>query len=249
VWVDTVAGNTYNFGSFTAVNDSVSIDPYAVYRSFSVSSSSIPYNGFWLGKLFFWLGDSIMAANKSQQVAISELGIISVNGGISGSCITPGYGAPNGSGGHVPSVLEVLDNCISSNPDGVYLAGGTNDVGYGVPLGTMADVWPTVTFYAAFKQVLKRLTTELPNAVIMVSTPVYGNYLGAETEQMQLNRKLFADAEIEICNLFKVSYIDKFRLCGINENNYTTKLADTIHPTDSTYNMLGRMDIAHIKSR
>lgn len=230
---DNLADKYYDFAGFTLINDGVELNPYSNY--------AIPYNRIpdkWRGKKVVWAGDSIFAVDKSQQVSINDLGIISINKAVSGSTVTPGYG--NDPAGGV-STLELVDSIINKNPDAVYINAGTNDYGYGVPLGEMSDT-VTTTFYGAYKKMLHDLLVGLPNATILISTPIYGNLFDDDPIIVYKARKLYTDAIIEICNLYGVPVLDKFRTSGIGIFNYESKLSDGIHPTDATYKELGILD-------
>jgi len=241
-----VAGKKYVFGGFVEINEDFDVLPYAIYEGLTSSSS----DSFWEGKRVTWCGDSIFAEDQSQQVVIDTLGIISTNLAVAGSTITPGYGSNPGGG---VSTLERVALINASNPDLIYLNGGTNDFGYEVPLGTIFDPGHT-TFYGAYKELIYSLVANNPNIPILVSTPLYGNNgtvegPGGTTSDVDVfnGRKLFANAIKEICEMYSVPVLDKFQDSGIGIYNYTVRLRDTIHPTPKTYEMLGRMDTEFIK--
>jgi len=231
-----IAGNKYDFTNFTLINDDVTLYPnYQYPEQYNADRST------FAGKTIIWCGDSIFAENKSQQVAIGELGLSSVNIAFAGSTITPGFGADPTGG---VSTLELVPNITAQHADIIYINGGTNDYGYGVPLGTMADVWnPAIpTFYGAYKKMIQDLVTNNPKALVMVSTPIYGNLYDGDLVTIYKAREKYVDAIIQICNLYGVPVLDKFRSSPVSMFNYLTTLRDKIHPTDPTYYLLGKMD-------
>ena len=114
----------------------------------------------------------------------------------------------------------------------------TNDYGGGRALGAIADAYSgsvLATFYNDVYQLLTRLYTLKPTIRVVLCTPlkrgafesqpVYpaANNVGAKLDQ-------YANAIIEVCELFAVPVCDLFRVGGFKLMNLSAYTGDNLHP-------------------
>lgn len=124
-------------------------------------------------------------------------------------------------------------------PDILFIFGGTNDFNNNVPLGNItvgaSATYDIETLTGAYMQMLKTITTNLPNTRVICMTPMRRGADQFVKSPDPLDA--YNDRIIEICKLFGVEYIDT-RLVGITPYNRNNYLFDSLHPNYKGMQML-----------
>ena len=123
----------------------------------------------------------------------------------------------------------------------VIIEHGANDYLMGVPLDDADDPNNTETFGGALRFSVNNLLKALPNAKIIVMTPIYNNPDGLEGDSNTSDYgggllKDYVDKEKEIAEEFGIYVIDNFTNIDINADNYEDYIPGGLHPnTEGMY--------------
>ena len=201
----------------------------------------------WDGKYAVLKGDSItvgtytpagggaMETTKSYIVrAVEALGMSCTNYAVNGISIS-------GTSSQSPNKAIVNTyTAMSDNADLVIIAGGTNDYGTNVVLGTIADT-TDVSFYGALNVLCSGLSTKYADKTVIFITPL--NRVNEDTPN-SAGKILqdYRDAIVDVCKVYGFNYIDGTRL-GVHAKNATyasTHIYDGTHPNPITHETIGK---------
>lgn len=180
----------------------------------------------WYGKKGDFLGDSLTEQHQYTD-ALEDLYNITVNNyGKSGTTIS-----------NINSTDMFKDRIsnMSLDCDFIFVLGGTNDWGLGVPLGTKTLVDNDYsTFYNALYNTLSALRNRFPLKPIFVATIPVRNWQGGGQasgiwQNSQGNSLMeFNDAICYVANIIGATVIDSFS-SGINLESLSTYTNDNLH--------------------
>lgn len=192
------------------------------------------------GKKWCSFGDSITAANGYQTAVTNRYGLIHYLRGIGGSGVSEGTQIawvdasglyitrppdtqPTGSF-QIYSQAYQQDriNTIPTDTDIISIMFGTNDIS--LTLGTINDTSSMNTFYGKYQQMLDLIYIRIPNAEVILTTPIF------RVDEPATDFYLKREAIFKIGKKYAYRVIDVGGLCGINKNNSTVYLSDGIHP-------------------
>ena len=231
----------------------------------------------WAGKTWCSYGDSITQEEKWQSYVTEYFGFEKhYNRGIGSSTFAqsdqvwyanedgsynsrPGFDgvteAPEGTTEHEGYLCssDRIDVSIPEDADLVVVMGGTNDMGSNVPIGDLSYPFDETTFMGAVASTIVKLQEKVPDAVIVLVSPLSGR--GPETEDdsvpansdtdqfavndLGLTTKDYRDAMEEVAEAMSIPFIDVYGTTGINQWNRSEYIRDIVHPSD-----LGGMAIA-----
>lgn len=197
----------------------------------------------WFMKSVNFLGDSItkgenpendyfrMIDDNIAELTRKHFGFLfSRNYGIGGSRITHQSDSNFAKKGFIDRYMD-MDN----GADLTVIWGGTNDFGSNVEMGNLSDLSDNTKFKPAFYNLLMGCMTTFSNSKILVITPCHRKDSKpdnvANTAGMTL--KDYRDAEIEICELLGIPYLDMWTELGFTPFNETQKnnyMPDGLHP-------------------
>ncbi len=212
--------------------------------------TSKPYEG----QKIVWYGDSITNNPARLQLMSNALGFSSyLNLGWSDSAFTfedklawvnPTTGVFMGNpaaGGQQPdgSVAVQSSFCrderiayIPTDANVVFIMGGTNDLFRNKPIGDLTT--DNTTFTGALIETIKKIQLRVPNALIVVATPIIAlNGAGADTPKVNYGGLTILDyvkQVEEVVDYTGVAFIDVHN-CGINLFNAKDILPDGVHPS------------------
>lgn len=160
-----------------------------------------------------------------------------VNRGVGGSCLS------NWSQISENYRVNSFTNRMLREPlaefDTIFVMYGTNDYGWGVPLGQEFDS-NTETFYGAVNESIKYLCSTYPTKEIYFITPPYGNTYRTPNPQ-GLTILSYINAINDRCNYYSIPVIPLNELMGTNQFNHTSMFWDSLHPNQQTYNKIGKI--------
>jgi hypothetical protein len=207
------------------------------------------------GKKWCTYGDSITASMSYgtgyQKNVIERYNLVHYLRGIGSSGVTPnetftafvdadGYYLARPPQAQPPGSFEILAqgyqqdrvNTIPLDSDIVSIALGAND--WELTLGTIDDPETALTFYGKYQQMLNRIYARVPNAEIILHTPIWS--ITAKNNQIEEKR----DAIFKIGRKYGYRVIDVGGNCGINKNNYTKYMLpnDGVHPNETGNNRM-----------
>ncbi len=230
---------------FTELNDSMD---ESIEQALAVQNSN------WRGKTINFIGDSItygaytpvggsspnMRAEKRYcEIACERLGAICRNYGVSGISISStSYQSPS-------SAISLRYTRMDNAADMVVIAGGTNDYGTGVVLGTIADT-TDVSFYGALHVLCSGLCEKYPGKRIVFLTPFHrsseaANKAGATLAQYK--QAIYDVARDE----FGFAVLDGWSV-GLSPKNTKVKaeyIVDGVHPNPAGHELIGN-SLAHM---
>lgn len=194
------------------------------------------YISYWSGKNINVIGDSIangMGSTKEWKSYIKDYtGANAIrNYGVNGSTISEYANAQ-------PIYTRYLN--MDDNAQLVLMWAGTNDCGYGIPMGSINDNIGT-TFYGALNITLEGLINKYPNSAIGVILPMQRADILAHNN----NLKNYNKAIIEVCNKYSIPYFDAYNnlnICfpvTIHKTNYSYQ-QDGLHPNDLAQPIIAR---------
>jgi lysophospholipase L1-like esterase len=190
------------------------------------------------GKIGNFLGDSqtyglnpdgsqTQLSTNYPTIVGSILGLATVNNyGISGSTL-----GDLGDGSRAPMATRYTN--MADNADLIFVMGGTNDVRYNLPLGTITDN-TIYTFYGALNVLMDGLQTKYPTQTIVFATPIHFLNEGSLGNYRQAILDVAMNKGIVVLDLYTTS--------GFNPNNATNKTnlqPDGIHPNTPGQQKLG----------
>lgn len=206
------------------------------------SGSGTVSSSYWQGKIWNALGDSITEVNhhttkQYHQFAKEILGIATVrNYGISGTTIAKKNTNDN-------SAMCIRCQSMDTNADLITVAGGVNDLGFNIPLGSLDTLDDPTTFYGGCKLLMESLIQRYPDKVIAIITPAKQdrffrspNNVGATTEDYTRILK-------EMASKYALPVFDNNALSGIypkisaNSSAWTT---DGLHWNIKGHERVGR---------
>ena len=208
----------------------------------------------YVGRKIVWYGDSITNHPARLQLMSNALGFSShLNLGWSDSAFTfedklawvnPTTGVFMGNpaaGGQQPagSVAVQSSFCrderiafIPTDADVVFIMGGTNDMFRNKPLGDLTT--DNTTFTGALIETIKKIQLRVPNALIVVATPVIAlSGAGADTPKVNYGGLTILDyvkQVEEVVDYTGVAFSDVHN-CGINLYNGKDIMLDGVHPS------------------
>ena len=278
--IDPSDTNEYSLLSFYYPGSSVaSINPYLAVRRNGIrtrniidetasTNSSKPY----AGKKIVFYGDSITNSPARLQLIADSLGFNShLNLGWSDSAVTmedklawvnPTTGVFMGNpaaGGQQPSGSVAVqssfchDDRIAYMPtdaDLIFIMGGTNDLFRNKPLGDLTT--DNATFTGALIETIKKIQIKVPNALIVVATPIVAiNGAGSESPKSNYGGLTILDyvkKVEEVVEYTGVAFSDVHQ-CGINLFNAKNILPDGTHPsTPKGTELLSRKIVGDLKA-
>lgn len=197
----------------------------------------------WYGKKLCSYGDSITYGNIWQPKLMELLGITThYLRGVGGCKIVNSdadtyfvnadgsyYGETAGGGStEITSAMatQARVNTIPEDTELLIIMGGSND---DADAGTLADAAASdTTLYAGFHQMLTYIYARVPSArVVLLGFPFHAtsdlvtSFDGYDTKRVIIEN---------IAKAYGYPFINLRKECGWNTNNYTTYLADTVHP-------------------
>ena len=214
----------------------------------------------WFNKTVNCLGDSICKAENSadsyKRMKNDNIASIlkekfafqtSRNYGVGGSRIT------SHSDSHFPQ-KGMVDRYINmQKADLIIIEGGTNDFGNNVQMGSLSDLTDNTKFIPAFYNLLNGLQTNFPDAKLLVLTPIHRNDNKPDNikNEVGLTLKDYRNAEIEICELLSVPYLDMWTDLGFTPFNTvqkTTYIPDGLHPNILGMRIYGNVIIGKVEN-
>ena len=220
----------------------------------SVEQALAVQNSNWKGKVINFIGDSItygaytpvggsspnMRAEKRYcEIACERLGATCRNYGVSGISISStSYQSPS-------SAISLRYTRMDNAADMVVIAGGTNDYGTGVALGTIADT-TDISFYGALHVLCSGLCEKYPGKRIVFVTPFHrsseaANKAGATLAQYK--QAIYDVARDE----FGFAVLDGWAV-GLSPKNAKVKaeyIVDGVHPNPIGHELIGT-SLAHM---
>lgn len=220
----------------------------------SIEQALAVQNSNWRGKTINFIGDSItygaytpvggsspnMRAEKRYcEIACERLGATCRNYGVSGISISStSYQSPS-------SAISLRYTRMDNAADMVVIAGGTNDYGTGVALGTIADT-TDVSFYGALHVLCSGLCEKYPGKRIVFVTPFHrsseaANKAGATLAQYK--QAIYDVARDE----FGFAVLDGWAV-GLSPKNAKVKaeyIVDGVHPNPIGHELIGA-SLAHM---
>lgn len=220
----------------------------------SIEQALAVQNSNWRGKTINFIGDSItygaytpvggsspnMRAEKRYcEIACERLGATCRNYGVSGISISStSYQSPS-------SAISLRYTRMDNAADMVVIAGGTNDYGTGVALGTIADT-TDVSFYGALYVLCSGLCEKYPGKRIVFVTPFHrsseaANKVGATLAQYK--QAIYDVARDE----FGFAVLDGWAV-GLSPKNAKVKaeyIVDGVHPNPIGHELIGA-SLAHM---
>lgn len=221
------------------VPDTATLDDYPeLVNSIQIGTTSDPL----AGKTVFMMGDSLMyglgwAGGYKNCLEEQHPNTTFYNFGVNGAALA------DTSGQAQIIILQMMNNqSIFSQSDIVIFNGGGNDLGLGVPLGSMPTNFDNVVegyilgeLYPAFQQYCHSLRLLAPEKDLYYIVPqVYGTFNNISTEKQNLVLENF----IKICQFYSVRVIDLRSNAGFctavpaTNNPY---MYDTLHPNEAGY--------------
>ena len=149
---------------------------------------------------------------------------------------------------------------IPKDVDLVIVNGGTNDSGVWVnaPIGDLSYPFDETTFMGAVASTVVKIQEHVPNAVIVLMSPLSGRGPedGAEMYKNQtkpfvndigLTVQDYAEAMEEVAEYLSIPFIDLFGTTGINEFNRTQYIRDICHPNAEGGKAIARVIIGRLR--
>lgn len=188
-----------------------------------------------------------------------------------GTCIMTGL-RPNHA---VPFTSQTRWSNLFSNgatgdyPDIILIFGGVNDFGTTpadgdvflkyAELGTMSDIGsddPSLSFYAAYSYLLRKLIETYPNVQIICCTPIkMWAYEGRLTSYYPLTNihglkmEDFVQAIKDCARTYGAQVVDLFNDYPANQTNYLSYHKDVYHPKEEGYAVIEELILNAIKNR
>lgn len=188
-----------------------------------------------------------------------------------GTCIMTGLRQDNA----VPFTSQTRWGNLFSNgttgdsPDTILIFGGVNDFGTTpadgniflkyAELGTMSDIGsndPSLSFYAAYSYLLRKLIETYPNVQIICCTPIkMWAYEGRLTSYYPLTNihglkmEDFVQAIKDCARTYGAQVVDLFNDYPANQTNYLSYHKDVYHPKEEGYAVIEELILNAIKNR
>jgi len=181
----------------------------------------------WIDSTGDFLGDSLTAQGYYTGAFESLYGITVYNYGVSGTTI---------SNINPTNMFKDRIASMSTDCDFVFVLGGTNDWGLGVPLGQKSQLVTDdySTFYSAIYNTFAALRDKFKTTPIFCATIPQRNWQGGGQSSGIFSNANgnsimeFNDAIKYVANIFGIIVIDSFE-CGITTLNLNTYTSDNLH--------------------
>ena len=226
-----------NLNTDVTVDDDKIIPKYAEKKIIT----ALQQKNRWFDKKANIIGDSIIKGENSDDsykrmkndnvasILMEEFGFKEVrNYGIGGCRIAS----------HVTNQGGIVDrfNNMNNDADLIIVAGGTNDFGSNIELGSLSDLSDNTKFKPALYNTLKGLQNKYPGKEIYYITPAHRKDSKPDNvaNSAGLTLKDYVEAAYEICELLSVPVIDMWKELGFSPFNDTMKntyMKDGLHPT------------------
>lgn len=190
-------------------------------------------------------GDSITARNGVQVDGVTLNGIqyyLTQNGAdvstvaVGGSTIRKYDESISTGGFHDSAYSLIVENELNvSNIDVFIFFWGTNDSSRGFNLGDSSSREANTTL-GAFRLCMEYLMKTNPKMRIVVVTPLFSMAGGHGLE----NLKLITDGMIEICEEYRIDYINSLKEITINSFNIDLVTLDKLHPNNDGYSNIAK---------
>lgn len=200
-------------------NQIESVDGFKIYTA---TPENALLSNFY-GKKLVVEGDSIMEQAFVTNNIAARTGAVVVVKAKSGS----GY-VQNASG----TIRSRVNAITAENPDGILIAGGTNDWGNNIPLGSQSVLNDDTQFYSAVWNTFRILKEDNPIVPILVATPIVRNYGGVEPRGFLRNGRTlreFCDAIIWCAQQHSIEVCDLNYISGITYENIFDVASDGVH--------------------
>lgn len=197
----------------------------------------------WNGKKITVEGDSIMEQGFVTSDIANRTGAIMDVKAVSGS----GY-VQNVSG----TIRSRVNAITASNPAGIILAGGTNDFGNNIPLGSYLVTNDDTQFYSAVYNTLRILKEDNPTVPILVVTPIVRNYVGNEprgfVNSLGFSLRAYCEILIACAKEFSIQVCDLNQVSGITYENIFDVAPDGVHVQTAGGKMMGGKIVADLET-
>ena len=226
-----------NLNTDVTVDDDKIIPKYAEKKIIT----ALQQKNRWFDKKANIIGDSIIKGENSDDsykrmkndnvasILMEEFGFKEVrNYGIGGCRIAS----------HVTNQGGIVDrfNNMNNDADLIIVAGGTNDFGSNIELGSLSDLSDNTKFKPALYNTLKGVQNKYPGKEIYYITPAHRKDGKPDNvaNSVGLTLKDYVEAAYEVCELLSVPVIDMWKELGFSPFNDTMKntyMKDGLHPT------------------
>ena len=226
-----------NLNTDVTVDDDKIIPKYAEKKIIT----ALQQKNRWFDKKANIIGDSIIKGENSDDsykrmkndnvasILMEEFGFKEVrNYGIGGCRMAS----------HVTNQGGIVDrfNNMNNDADLIIVAGGTNDFGSNIELGSLSDLTDNTKFKPALYNTLKGVQNKYPGKEIYYITPAHRKDSKPDNvaNSVGLTLKDYVEAAYEICELLSVPVIDMWKELGFSPFNDTMKntyMKDGLHPT------------------
>lgn len=132
----------------------------------------------------------------------------------------------------------------------VIIEQGINDYMLGIPVDNPKDPYDFTTFAGALRYVIRNIRKGMPDAVIIIQTPIFSAALGNSDNVDNGNGTLtdYIAAEKEVAKEMGVSLFDAHELTGINQSNFSEYLYDNLHTNSMGDELLANCLYEYIKT-
>jgi hypothetical protein len=141
---------------------------------------------------------------------------------------------------------------IPTDTDIILIMGGTNDFLRHHPIGSTAYPYDETTFKGALASTHKKIQERLPNATIVLMTPIQAaTAIGDPTPRLNFDGlpvSDYAKAVREVADYIGCALIDVYKNSGINLHNTFQTSGDGIHPTVAGHKLISKAVIGGLKS-
>ena len=226
-----------NLNTDVTVDDDKIIPKYAEKKIIT----ALQQKNRWFDKKANIIGDSIIKGENSDDsykrmkndnvasILMEEFGFKEVrNYGIGGCRMAS----------HVTNQGGIVDrfNNMNNDADLIIVAGGTNDFGSNIELGSLSDLTDNTKFKPALYNTLKGVQNKYPGKEIYYITPAHRKDSKPDNvaNSVGLTLKDYVEAAYEICELLSVPIIDMWKELGFspfNDAMKNTYMKDGLHPT------------------
>lgn len=153
---------------------------------------------------------------------------------------------------YFPEVSQKLNDIKWNAVDYIFIEYGANDYLNGVPIEDTSDKYNEYTFAGALKTSIENIQKGVPDAQIILMTPIYMNpgALGGDCNKADYGGgilKDYVEKEKEIAEEYGLYLIDNFTEIDINKDNYEEYLPGGLHPNLEGNTLIADNICRHIK--
>lgn len=206
----------------------------AGFGGYTMSNRNIPAYPGDSGRLFCMIGlsDSVRIRDFSNQR------MTTFNG--------------QGATGYIPVVATHLYNTDWDSVKYILIEQGANDYLTGVPIDDGFDRYNEYTFGGALRKSIENIRVGVPNAQIILVTPIYMKPDGLLGDCNSKDfggglLKEYVAKELEIAAEYGIYVIDDFHEIDINKDNYEQYLPGGLHPNLEGNQLLAQNISRHLK--